>query len=99
MNTRLQALEERLVTQQHRDLFLQTKHTLQAINDLADEHRKVTSMMAIDGAKIVGSEEVLFYETLNEAKERIVRTLELTIEDLEHKGDKNYAKNFNDGVE
>ncbi|RXZ80887.1 hypothetical protein EBB07_16885 [Paenibacillaceae bacterium] len=99
MNLRMEQLERRLVDQHHKDLFLQTKHTLTAIDDLADHHRRFQSMQAISGVRIVGSEEALFYETLTQVKEEIVTTLEKTLDDLEHKGDKHYNKNFKDGVE
>lgn len=99
MYTRLNQLEERLTEQHHRDLFLQAKHTLVALDDLADHHRRFSSMQALSGVKIVGSEEALFYNTLSEAKEQIVLTLEKTLNDLEHKGDKHWNKNFEDGVE
>lgn len=99
MNTRMKQLEDRLANQHHKDLFLQTTHTLKAIDDLADQHRRYQSMQAISGVKIVGTEEALFYDTLTQVKEEIVATLEKTLNDLEHKGDKNYNKNFKDGVE
>lgn len=99
MNDRMKQLEQRLTEQHHRDLFLQTQHTLKALDDLADQHRRYTSMQAISGVKIVGTEEALFYDTLTQAKEQIVVTLEKTLNDLEHKGDKHYTANFKDGVE
>ncbi|QAY65061.1 hypothetical protein [Paenibacillus protaetiae] len=99
MSERLEKLESRLSKQHHKDLFLQTKHTLEVIDNLAEQHRLFTSMQAISGVKIIGGEEQLFYETLNQVKERIVTILEKTLEDLEHKGVKQYTKNFTDGVE
>lgn len=99
MNERLKQLEARLSEQHHRDLYLQTKHTLKALDDLIDQHRRFTSMQAISGVKIVGNEESLFYQTLADVKEQIVVILEKTLNDLEHKGDKHYKKNFSDGVE
>jgi hypothetical protein len=99
MNSRMKQLEDRLSNQHHKDLFLQTQHTLQAIDDLADQHRRFQSIQAISGVKIVGSEEAVFYDTLTDVKELIVVTLEKTLNDLEHKGDKNYDKNFKDGIE
>jgi len=99
MNERMSRLEQRLTEQHHKDLFLQTKHTLNALDELAKQHRKFSSMQAISGVKIVGSEEALFYDTLADAKEQIVLTLEKTLSDLEHKGDKNYKQIFQDGVE
>jgi hypothetical protein len=99
MNSRMKQLEDRLSNQHHKDLFLQTQHTLQAIDDLADQHRRFQSIQAISGVKIVGSEETVFYDTLTDVKELIVVTLEKTLNDLEHKGDKNYDKNFKDGIE
>ncbi|WP_270167694.1 hypothetical protein [Paenibacillus sp. SYP-B4298] len=99
MNARLEQLEQRLTEQHHKDLFLQTKHTLKALDDLAEQHRLFTSMQAISGVRIVGAEEALFYDTISQAKEQIVQTLEKTLSDLEHKGDKHYDKHFKDGVE
>lgn len=99
MNDRMNLLEQRLTEQHHKDLFLQTKHALKALDDLADQHRKFASIQAISGVRIVGSEEALFYNTLSAAKEQIILTLEKTLSDLEHKGDKNYKKNYRDGVE
>ena len=99
MNERLNDLEQHLSEQHHKDLFLQTKHALQALDDLADQHRKYTSMQAISGVKIVGSEESMFYNTLSDAKEQIVETLEKTLSDLKNKGDKNYTRHYHDGVE
>ncbi|MWC31310.1 hypothetical protein [Paenibacillus sp. MMS18-CY102] len=99
MIERLAALEQRLINQHHRDLFLHTKHTIKSIDDLAEQHRLLSAAHAINGYKIIGSEEALFYETLSQAKEQILLTLEKTLDDLEHKGDKNYDKNFKDGVE
>ncbi|PWV95553.1 hypothetical protein DFQ01_12624 [Paenibacillus cellulosilyticus] len=99
MMERLTNLEQRLTEQHHKDLFLHTKHTIRAIDDLAEQHRLLTAAHAINGYKIIGSEEVLFYDTLAQAKEQIVLTLEKTLDDLEHKGDKNYDRNFADGVE
>lgn len=99
MHAKLEQLEQRLTTQHHRDLFLQTKHTLKAIDDLEEEHRKLTAIQALNGAKVVGSEETVFYATLHQVRKRIIDTLELTLEDLEHKGDKHYNRHFKDGVE
>lgn len=99
MNNRLQQLEQELSEQHHRDLFLQLKHTIEALDVLIDQHRRFTSMQAISGVKIVGEEEVLFYQTINEVKEQIITTVEKTLKDLQHKGDKNYLKHFKDGVE
>ncbi|GMK42355.1 hypothetical protein PCCS19_54140 [Paenibacillus sp. CCS19] len=99
MMERLTNLEQRLTVQHHKDLFLHTKHTIRAIEELAEQHRLLTAAHAINGYKIIGSEEVLFYDTLALAKEQIVLTLEKTLDDLEHKGDKYYDKNFADGVE
>lgn len=99
MNERMEKLEKQLANQHHKDLFLQTTHTIKAINDLAEHHRQLTALHAINGYKIIGSEEVLFYDTLSQVKEQVVQILEKTLSDLEHKGDKHYDKNFVDGVE
>ncbi|WP_127493833.1 hypothetical protein [Paenibacillus glycanilyticus] len=92
-------LEQRLTNQHHMDLFLHTKHTIKAIDDLSEQHRLLSAAHAISGYKIIGDEEVLFYDTLALVKEQILLTLERTLDDLEHKGDKYHEKNFKDGVE
>ncbi|CAM3411638.1 MULTISPECIES: hypothetical protein [Paenibacillus] len=99
MNARIEELEKRLESKHHKDLFLQMKHTLQAVDDLAEEHRRYQAVQALSGVRIVGSEESVYFDTLNQVKELIVNTLEMTIEDLEHKGDMRFEKNFKDGVE
>lgn len=99
MQQRLSELEDRLKQKDHTDLFLQAKHTIQALDDLVNEHRKFTSMQAISGVKIEGNEEVIFYTTIQDAKKIIVSTLEKTVSDLENKWDKHYENNFKDGVE
>lgn len=99
MHHRLQELEVRLKEKNHLDLFLQSKHTLQALDDLMDQHRKFSSMQALSGVKINGTEEQVFYTTINEVKDIILSTLEKTASDLENKWDKHYSNNFTDGVE
>lgn len=99
MNARIEELEKRLESKHHKDLFLQMKHTLLAVDDLAEEHRRYQAVQALSGVRIVGAEESVYFDTLNQVKELIVHTLEMTIEDLEHKGDKRYEKHFKDGVE
>ena len=99
MPKRLLDLEQRLTKKNHRDLYLQTKHTLRAIDDLVEEHRRFTSIQALNGVKIDGNEELMFFTTLNEVKLVILSTLEKTLDDLENKWDKHYSKHFQDGVD
>ncbi|MFC5530273.1 hypothetical protein [Cohnella yongneupensis] len=99
MNERLNQLEQRLIEEDHKDLFLQMKHTLQAITELEEKHRVVTAKYGIHGYKVVGSEEVMFSDTLDEVRELIVQTLEKTLDDLIHEGHKHHEKNFKDGIE
>lgn len=95
MSDRLKKLEERYEQQNHMDLFLQAKHTLEALDGFVKKHRQYTSMQALSGVKIEGGEEVLFYSTMVKVKDIIVDVLEKTIEDLENRWDKNYNNNFN----
>ncbi|MFF2887981.1 epoxide hydrolase family protein [Paenibacillus sp. NPDC057967] len=58
MIEKLEKLEQRLVEQHQKDLLLQAKHTLQAIEDLAGEHHRLQSMQAIsDDGTITGFED------------------------------------------
>lgn len=40
-----------------------------------------------------------FFDTIYEVKTLIMSELEKTVEDIEHKGDKNWHKNYKDGIE
>ncbi|WP_207892437.1 epoxide hydrolase family protein [Paenibacillus pinisoli] len=76
MIEKLEKLEQRLVEQHHKDLLLQAKHTLKAIEDLAGEHRRLQSMQAIsEGVTITGSEETGFYDIV---KSQIIASMEKT---------------------
>ncbi len=49
--------------------------------------------------KINGTEERLFRDTISEIKAQLVATLEKTVEDFSHKGDKHWKNHYQDGVE
>lgn len=94
MPERLIQLEKRYQEHDHMDLFLQAKHTLEALDDFVEKHRRYTSMQALSGVKIEGGEELLFYTTIVNVKNIIVEVLEKTIDDIENRWDKNYTNNF-----
>ncbi|MBP2000302.1 benzoyl-CoA reductase/2-hydroxyglutaryl-CoA dehydratase subunit BcrC/BadD/HgdB [Paenibacillus shirakamiensis] len=97
---RLQELEQRLTKDRHLDLFLQTKHLLDSLQAYEEEHRKLVHIQATDGGVRPNREvEVVFYTTIRDFKDQLLDNLEQTANDLEHRWEKGYNKNFADGVE
>lgn len=98
LRTRIEELKNKL-PKEHHELTHYVEHALQAIEAFEEQHRLFSASQALYGTKIVGSEELVFYETIAGIKQELVRTLEKTVEDYLHKGDKNWGKNFKDGIE
>lgn len=97
---RLEQLEERLTSDHHRDLYLQTKHLMESLERYEEKHRKIVNIQAIEGGIKPNHEiEQVFYATIKDFREQLIRTLEKTAEDLEHKYDKAYNKHYKDGVD
>ncbi|URN94424.1 MAG: hypothetical protein NAG76_21815 [Candidatus Pristimantibacillus lignocellulolyticus] len=93
---------EKLITEipsQNRDIALYAKHVISSLEQFEDYHRRFVAAQALAGIKPVGDQEILFYETVRKIKDQVISTLEKTIDDLKHKGDKHHHKHFEDGVE
>jgi hypothetical protein len=88
----------RLVPAANKEIALYAKHVIQSLEEFEDYHRKFVAAQALAGIKPNGEAEATFYATIQDMKEHLLSTLEWTIEDLQHKGDKNYTKHFKDGV-
>lgn len=87
------------IPSQNKDIALYAKHVINSLEQFEDYHRRFVAAQAIAGIKPVGDQEVVFYETVRQIKEHVISTLEETIDDLKHKGDKHHTKHFKDGVE
>ncbi|MFD1988400.1 hypothetical protein ACFSGI_00265 [Paenibacillus nicotianae] len=74
------------------------EHALQSIDELVEKHRQYTASLAIYGDKINGNEERVYRDTIAEIKAQLVETLERTVEDFNHKGDKHWQNNYKDGI-
>lgn len=84
---------------EHQSIAHFVEHALQSIENYEEEHRKLTASNALYGEHINGELESLFYQTILGIKQQLVQTLEKTVADYSHKGDKNWTKNFKDGVD
>ncbi|OIK10997.1 hypothetical protein [Bacillus sp. MUM 13] len=98
MLKKIQEYQERL-PDQHKDLAKYTLHLVEAIDKLNEEHRRLVAVNAVAGIKPNPAEETSFQEHLSELKHIIFQELEKTVEDIEHKGDKNWHLHFKDGVD
>ncbi|WP_063891853.1 hypothetical protein [Paenibacillus sp. Soil787] len=90
---------EKEIPDKNKDIVLYAKHVIKSLDEFEDHHRNLIAAQAIAGIKPVGAQEVAFYETVKLMKEQIISTLEQTVDDLKHKGDKYHEKHFPDGVE
>lgn len=83
---------------EHKEIVKYTQHVLEAIDKLADEHRRIVSLNSLAGIKPSGERENSFYTSLRDVKRILIIELEKTIEDFKHLGDKHYDRNYTDGV-
>ena len=98
MIKKIQELQNR-VSDEHKELAKLTQHIFEAIDRCAEEHRRLVAIDALAGIKPDRVEEAVFQEQLVAFKHILLKELEKTVEDLEHKGDKHWKKNYKDGVE
>ncbi|MFM9280635.1 hypothetical protein [Paenibacillus jiagnxiensis] len=84
---------------EHQSISHYVEHALESIDQFVEQHRLFVASQALYGEKINGQEEALFRETINDIKKQLVLTLEKTVEDFMHKGDKHWNNHFKDGVE
>ncbi|GHI00665.1 hypothetical protein [Neobacillus kokaensis] len=97
MEDQLKNLQDQLKTE-HKDIAKYTQHVMDAIDKLADEHRRITASNSLAGISPNGKQEHVFYESMNNIKSILILELQKTIEDFKHLGDKHYVKNYPDGV-
>ena len=83
----------------HKELVMYVEHALNALERVEEEHRALVASDALAGIRPDGKEEKRFYEHMGMVKEMMVAVLEKTEEDIEHIGDKNWSRNFKDGVQ
>jgi len=95
---KIQQLKEQM-PKEYQSISHFVEHALESIDTLVEEHRKYVAAQALYGDKIVGSEERLYRETVLDVRAQLLATLEKTVEDILHKGDKHWDKHFKDGVE
>lgn len=83
----------------HRELLKYVEHTIQSLDKLEEEHRLLVASNALAGIKPNKEEEQEFYHEIQTFKELLIGTLEQTVNDLLHHGDKHWHPAFKDGVE
>jgi hypothetical protein len=98
MYKRIEALKDRL-PKEHQDMAILTQHIFEALDQLREKHRQLVGTSAVAKIKPNGQAEKTFYETITEAQQLIMTTLEYTTEDIEHRGDKYWEKWYPQGVD
>lgn len=97
MEKRLAEIQKR-VKKEHKDIAKFVLHVFNALDQKAENHRKLAASNALAGIKIKGDEERAFYDSITEFKKLLLDVLEQTTKDFEHQGDKHWDKIFKDGV-
>jgi len=97
MYKKIEELKKRMPLENHHMAKL-TEHMFEALDRYAEEHRRLVAIDAIAGIKPNGQEEIAFYEHLKEFKDVLIKELEKTVEEIEHKGDKHWKKHYKDGI-
>ncbi|MBS2968112.1 hypothetical protein J9317_05000 [Metabacillus sp. KIGAM252] len=98
MYNRIENLRNRL-PENHKNIAVLTSHIFEAFDSLIEEHRRYAGVRATAKIQPNPYEEKTFFETINQVKQIILTELEKTAEDIGHKGDKYWKKNYPDGVE
>jgi hypothetical protein len=98
MYNRIENLKDNL-PEGHKEIAVLTRHIFEAFDKLIEEHRKLIGITSTAKIKPNPVEEKTFFETINELKKIILNELEKTYDDIEHIGDKNWEKNYKDGIE
>ncbi|WP_411344780.1 hypothetical protein ACE3MZ_01420 [Paenibacillus sp. WLX1005] len=87
-----------MIPQDQQGITRYVEHALQSIDELVEKHRQYNASLAIYGEKINGNEERVYRDTISEIKAQLIETLERTVEDFMHVGDKHWTKNYKDGI-
>ncbi|MEW4371100.1 hypothetical protein [Paenibacillus kandeliae] len=87
-----------MIPQDQQGITRYVEHALQSIDELVEKHRQYNASLAIYGERINGNEERVYRDTISEIKAQLIETLERTVEDFMHVGDKNWIKNYKDGI-
>ncbi len=94
---RVQELKSQL-PKEHKSISSYVEHALLSIDELMEKHRCENAALALYGEKINGNEERVYFDTISQIKTDLLETLEKTVQDVLHTGDKNWTKNYKDGV-
>lgn len=97
MNNKIKELYSNLPGER-KELAKLAEHYEAAFMELESQRRKVVAIDALSGIKPNRDEEILFRETMHNVRRIIISELEKTVADIEHRGDKNWMKNYRDGV-
>ncbi|GGN98187.1 hypothetical protein [Saccharibacillus kuerlensis] len=97
MQNRVQELRN-LLPSEHKGISAYVEHAFQSIDQLVEQHRCENAALAIYGDRINGNEERVYFDTVSQIKAELLKTLEKTVQDALHSGDKNWSKHYKDGI-
>lgn len=97
MNKKINELYS-LLPEENKELAKLIQHSFEEIKKLEDYHRMLVASNAVAGIKPNIQEELIFKETLKTVKNVLIKELEKTVEDIQHRGDKNWSKHYKDGI-
>lgn len=83
----------------HKDIVKYVKHVFDELDYRAKKFRDENAINAANNVKPDLEKEKEFNSNIYNMKKLLIDVLERTTEDFEHVGDKNWIKNFKDGVD
>ncbi|WP_274649790.1 hypothetical protein [Paenibacillus humicola] len=95
---RVEDLKSRL-PKEHQEIGHYLEHVLDSLDSLEEEHLRLVAAYAYQGYKVSGDNEQVFNETILTVKQQLFATFEKTVDDILHKGDKRWDRNFKDGTD
>ncbi|MYL53873.1 hypothetical protein GLW08_11050 [Pontibacillus yanchengensis] len=98
MRKRIEEIAQRL-PEGHKDIAVYTDHVFEALDNYSEEHRKLIATNAAHGADPNPDTEKEFRDNIADTKRMMIQVLEKTAQDFEHKGDKYWDKNYDDGID
>lgn len=83
---------------ENKELARFVAHLDEALSKIEEEHRRIVAVDALAGIKPNRDEELVFRDTIHTVRKALISELEKTVEDIHHRGDKYWIKNYKDGI-
>jgi hypothetical protein len=98
LDDRIKKFQEKFPNK-HKDVAHFAGHFLKAIEQLNNDRYKEVGLNVVAGISPNAHEEKGFHDAVFQIKNLLFLNLEQTLEDIKHQHDRQWVKNFSDGIE